>query len=454
MHRIEKYLKAALEGEEKEEKKHDIAVFKKCRDLASKYNIRYDKNEFVCKDEILADAVFKAGVELLLSVGVYCATTGRVIPIHEEDIRKFAGVSSRLEFGRLREKVVVPNRTPMDSRAPVIIGGPMGGTVSEENFLTLHLSSANEPIIKGVYAGALEQLDGDSIRVKSPHEMIASLREAQMTRQAAKIAGREGLALMGPGTPTISQAYMVVSSDDLFSNADPQEVYQLDELKVDYEEFYKIIYHRSMGNHYLTGQCPVFGGPAIGTAEGLAIVDVAETIQSRVMADSSFHASGAVHVNTNSSSAKEILWASNLSSLALSRNMHYHTARYYWNLAGCCTDMMFYETAAQAIGDTVTGRDMLIGPVGRRGAVADHSSGLESRFMGEIAFMAKKLTLRKADEVVGRIYKKYEERLAEPPAGKPFNECYQAVSTHDIKPTDEYLALHDSVLSEIKDLLS
>ena len=47
--------------------------------------------------------------------------------------------------------------------------------------------------------------------------------------------------------------------------------------------------------------------------------------------------------------------------------------------------MMFYETAAQAIGDTVCGRNMLLGPTGRLGSTPDHTSGLESRFMGEIA---------------------------------------------------------------------
>jgi methylamine--corrinoid protein Co-methyltransferase len=111
---------------------------------------------------------------------------------------------------------------------------------------------------------------------------------------------------------------------------------------------------------------------------------------------------------------------------------------------------MFYETAAQAVGDTVTGRDILIGPVGRRGAVADHSSGLESRFLGEIARMSSNLTLAEADELVCRIYNRYGERLADPPGGKPFEACYHVESPYRMRPTDSYLALYKQIISELK----
>jgi methylamine--corrinoid protein Co-methyltransferase len=418
MSNIYGYLKSALDGEEKTETKHDIVIFKKCKELALKHGIEYDGKTFVPDDENLADSLFKAGIELLVSVGVYCTTTGRTIVINEDEIMRALSPARPLEIGRSRERVSVPNRSPMDPRPPVIIGGPMGGTVSEENFLMVHLSSAREPIVQGIYAGTMEKMAGDLIQARTPLEMLAALQEARLGRLAIKLAGREGLALMGPSTPTIAPAYLLVSQDDLYSSEDPQEVYQLDELKTDYETFYKLIFHQERGNHYLSGQCPVFGGPSIGSAEGLAIVDVAETIQSKVLTGASFHVSGAVHTSTHSSSTKEILWASNLSALAISRNMKHHKARYYWNSAGCCTDMMFYETAAQAIGDTVSGRDMLIGPVGARGAGKDQSSGLESRFLGEVAYMARDLTLSKANDVVATIYEKYSDRLSDPSPGK------------------------------------
>ncbi|MCD4704405.1 MAG: monomethylamine:corrinoid methyltransferase [Methanosarcinaceae archaeon] len=451
---VYKYLKHAMIGDEKTESQYDRSIFMKSEELAKEHEIDYDPNIFVPTDPSMADSVFEAAVELLTSVGIYCINTNRSIPIDEEDIRKASTSTETLEIGRLREKVLVPNRYMQDSEPPVIIGGPMGGTVSEEHFLEVHLSSAMEPIVQGIYAGAIESMGGKRIKGKTPMEMLAALKEARLERLATKLANREGMGLMGPGTPTISQAYMLVSTDELYSTSDVQEVYQLNDLKTDYETFYKSIFHKERGGNFLSGQCPVFGGPSIGSPASLAIVDAAETIQSKIVTGANLHFSGAVHVNTNSSSTKEIMWASNLSSIAISRNFHHYTGRYYWNLGGCCTDMMFYETAAQAIGDTVSGRDVLAGPVGARGIGADHSTGLESRFMGEIAQMATNLSADEANYVIGKIYSKYENMLKAAPPGKPFSECYIVKSDYEMRPTDEYMQLYKEVSREIQDYCS
>ncbi len=448
MQNIYKYLKYAIDGEKRTEKEHDIKVFKKCEELAIKYDIQYEPDVFVPDDLELADAVFEAGIELLHSVGVFCRSTKRVINIDEEDILKALNITNPLEIGRLKEKIAVPHRYPMVSFPPIIIGGPMGGSISENNFLFINLSSVQENVVQGIYSGAMKQFGGEYIQPKSPLEMLAVLKAARNERLATKIAGREGLALMGPSTSTLTTSALLVSSDELYSSADPQEVY-MDDLKVDYETLSKCIYHQEHGNHYISGQVPVFGGPSIGSPVGLAIMDVAETLQSKVLAHSSIHASGAVHADTGASSTKEIMWASNIASLGISRNMNYYTARYYWNAAGICTDMMFYETAAQAIGDTVCGRNMLLGPTGRLGSTPDHSSGLESRFMGEMAHMATHLTLTEANSLVAKIYSKYEDRLKKPPEGKPFGKCYNIRSEYDMEPTEEYQELYRKISYEI-----
>ncbi|MDG6243991.1 MAG: monomethylamine:corrinoid methyltransferase [Methanolobus sp.] len=448
MQNIHKYLKSAIEGEKRTEREHDIRIFKKSEELALKYDIKYDPSILVPDDLEMADAVFEAGIELLHSVGIFCKSTQRIINIEEEDILKALNTTNTLEIGRLKEKVVVPPRYPMVSIPPIIIGGPLGGSVTEENFLYINLSSVQENVVQGIYSGAMKQLGGEFIQAKSPLEMLAVLKATRYERLATKISGREGLALMGPSTSTLAISSLLVSSPDLYSNADPQEIY-MDDLKVDYETLSKCIYHQEHGNHYISGQVPVFGGPCIGSPEGLAIIDVAETLQSKVLTHSSIHASGSVNSSTGSSSTKEILWASNIASLAISRNMNYYTARYYWNSAGICTDMMFYETAAQAIGDTVCGRNMLLGPTGRMGSAPDQSSGLESRFMGEMAQMATHLTLAEANRLVAKIYAKYADRLKNPPEGKSFEKCYNIKSEYEMEPTEEYLELYRRISYEI-----
>ena len=98
MHNVYDYVKQALEGEEKSEMQHDIGIFKRCTELTSKYGIKYDGAGFVPMDMKLADSVFEAGVELLLSVGIYCMNTSKTIKIDEEDVLKSLHTSKSLEI--------------------------------------------------------------------------------------------------------------------------------------------------------------------------------------------------------------------------------------------------------------------------------------------------------------------------------------------------------------------
>ena len=93
---------------------------------------------------------------------------------------------------------------------------------------------------------------------------------------------------------------------------------------------------------------------------------------------------------------------------------------------------------------------MLVGPVGARGAGTDHSTGLESRFLGEVANMAKDLPLPKPNDVVAKIYSCYTDRVSNAPHGRPFNGCYIVNSEYQIRSRDEYLSLYKKVLGEIR----
>jgi methylamine--corrinoid protein Co-methyltransferase len=447
-----RFVRRALIGEKREERTHDRMIFEKSQQLAREYDITYD-GTIVPDDEDLADSVFEAGLELLLMCGIYCIDTGRVIELTEDEVVQGVKSIKTVEIGRGTEKVSVIDRDPMDARPPVIVGGPGGGLVSEEHFVGVHMSSIREIIVQGIYTGVLETLNGERITAKTPMEMYATLQEARLVRYASRLSGRPGLAMMGPSTPTLSPSYMLVSEPNLFSEYDPQEVYLMNDLKVDFEAISKAIYHLMRGNHYITSHCPVLGSASIGSPEGLAIVDVAETIQAKILMNSSMHGSGAIHINTNSSSTKEVMWASNISAIALSRNLEYYTAKYYWNSAGCCTDMMFYESAVQTIGDTVCGRDILIGPVGRAGRVPDHSTGIESRFVGEVSRLALDLSLSEANEVAEEMYSWYSDYLTAPPQGKQFSECYELVSEIEFKPTKEYQELYEDVFCKMKEII-
>ena len=78
----------ALDGKPMLEKDYDMRVFSpKVRDLVKEYGISFDPNTLVPSDDGLADSIFKAAVDLICCVGIYCKDTERVIAFNEKEVR-------------------------------------------------------------------------------------------------------------------------------------------------------------------------------------------------------------------------------------------------------------------------------------------------------------------------------------------------------------------------------
>jgi methylamine--corrinoid protein Co-methyltransferase len=115
--------------------------------------------------------------------------------------------------------------------------------------------------------------------------------------------------------------------------------------------------------------------------------------------------------------------------------------------ARCNTKMILFEVAANAIGVVASGCH--IGP-GVGGAVGseylDSCSGLEARFMGEVAHATSHLTRKQANVIVRQILPKYVNELQTPPRGSRFQDCYDYWT---LKPSDEWLQKYHDVKIEI-----
>jgi len=101
------------------------------------------------------------------------------------------------------------------------------------------------------------------------------------------------------------------------------------ELKVNKDAILKIIHHRKLRGHTILEQCPIYG--VYGASPGrLAIVEAAEALEAYAVVSPTIHSTGPVHIDYHASSLPEMLWASNLACLALSKNSDLPTARIYW----------------------------------------------------------------------------------------------------------------------------
>jgi len=164
--------------------------------LKEKYGIKMDKKVMVPTDRNLIENLFKAGLEMLVECGIYCMDTGRVIKFTEEEILTSVNAApSRVVLGEGKDAVIMETRSYKDTKPPVIQGGPTGAPVSEEMFVGLHQSYAQEPLVNTIVDGVLQTINGHDPVPGSPWEIAAVKSEAIFIRAAQLRAGRPGMAL-------------------------------------------------------------------------------------------------------------------------------------------------------------------------------------------------------------------------------------------------------------------
>ena len=128
---------------------------------------------------------------------------------------------------------------------------------------------------------------------------------------------------------------------------------------------------------------------------------------------------------------------------ALDYNTDLLLGNQYYTLSGPCTEMCLLETAAQALVDTASGRELLSGVASSKGTVQDKTTPMEARIMGEASMAACGMSIPEINAIVDRIVSRYEGNYLNPPAGKRFQDCYDV---DNLVPSDEYLEVYENTL--------
>jgi len=202
------------------------------------------------------------------------------------------------------------------------------------------------------------------------------------------------------------------------------------------------------GVNVMVEQMPIFGGYA-GGLEETTIVDVATTLNSFVMLQATWHLDGPVHVRWGITTAREALAVAGHAARAIEENTHLMLGNQYYTLAGPCTVMCLLETAAQAITDTASGREVLSGVAAGKGVVTDLFTAMEARFMGEAAHAVAGMELHEVNILLDKLVALYEKDYKTAPEGKTFQECYDPVK---LIPADEYVKVYDDAVQIMTDL--
>lgn len=164
--------------------------------LKEKYGIKMDKTKIVPEDSTLISNLFKAGIDMLEECGVYCTDTKRVIKYSRDEILvAIESAPRRFQYGEGRDARIVEPRSHKCNCAPIIQGGPTGAPCSEDLFLAIHQSYAQEALVDTIVDGVLQTINGKDPVPNSPYEIAAVKAECVLVRFAQMRAGRPGMGL-------------------------------------------------------------------------------------------------------------------------------------------------------------------------------------------------------------------------------------------------------------------
>jgi methylamine--corrinoid protein Co-methyltransferase len=163
--------------------------------MKDRYDIRFDKG-IIPEDEGLIDRLFLAGMDMLVTTGFYCPDIGRTMEITEEEV--YEGIKkapTRLKLGKGKDKVKMKPRRGNAPSKPVVEGGPTGAPVSEDIFLPMMQGYAQEATVDTLVSGVLSTLDGHPSTTNTPYEIMATMAEIRLVREAMARANRPGMCI-------------------------------------------------------------------------------------------------------------------------------------------------------------------------------------------------------------------------------------------------------------------
>lgn len=416
-----------------------------------KYKITYDPNTPLPWDDALADTVFEAAVDFFARVGAYCPDTSRVMRFSKEEILQAAREAPAAStFGEGPDRKVMRSRKPDEHTEPWYHCGGGIYTTSEAVFMNQVEGLANIRSANSLSIPSSINVKGKDARVRSPQEVLATIKTVTMARDATRRAGRPGLPILNGISTATGPIAMFAASHPNFGLR-PSDGYLVDslaELVVDFEALDKVAFYSNIGANIGSTSTPLYGGYN-GGAEGNAIVTVVYNLLGILVFRGTYHYNAPLHTKLKVSSTRPLLWVISLANQALHRNAPYPTLNLPYLGGGVGTGCYYYEMAAYHTCVVTSGGNMLSGHPSL--AVApDSIVPLDHVLNVECARAASKLTRKEAGGFVVKCLEKYEDQLKDPPKGLTYQQCYD-MTTGELVNAD-YADNADRVRGELNDL--
>jgi len=167
----------------------------KLTELKEKYKLNFG-NKIIPDDKQTINNLFNAGLEMLVQTGYYNTDLGRVMNVTEEEV--WEGIKktpTKLILGEGRDIARFYPRRGNSPVKPIIQGGPTGSPISEDIFVQVMQSYAQEGVIDALVNGVMTTIEGHPAKTNTPYEVLATMAELRATKEARIRAGRPGLGV-------------------------------------------------------------------------------------------------------------------------------------------------------------------------------------------------------------------------------------------------------------------
>ena len=444
--RLLEVIDRSLSGPLCEEKEFDLKhVAGGVARVRKEYDLRFDPTRIIQTDEALIDRLWEGAFDFLLRCGVYHTGTRRRMVFSRQEVEQALGEApEEARFGEGREARILRRRGIEDPRPPQVSGGPIGTPLSEDLWLPIMQSYWQEPVIDLVVPGTLSTIAGREVRSRSPLEILAAWQEEALGREAARRAGRPGLARMCVEMAFSDIGHLSSISRGGFSPSDVHVVAMIGEMKTNTELLNKVTHSIQQNGVVLGFYNPILGGLA-GPAEGVAVLIVAGFVAMHLIYMPASVESCPTHAFHFNSTDPQILRAVSAACAAVNRHTHLLTEFMTSPVSGPGTETLLEECVAMATVASACGASRVLGVRSAVGIMENHCTGLEARFNGEVARSAAGLSREQADEIVRRAVARYEPILGEKPAGVPFGRAYDLDT---LRPRAEWQGIYEKVREE------
>lgn len=185
-----------VDGRKMTESEWDYQVIpSNAKTMKERYEISFGK-EFIPEDMDLADRLFIAGVDMLVTTGIFNPDLGTALTIDEDEIYEGLKIApKKLKLGKGKDQCSCKARRGNSIRKPVVQGGPTGAPVTEAIFTNMIEAYAQEPTVDTIVSGVLGTVDGHQVLTNTPWEIKATMAEVRYVHEATRRAGRPGMCV-------------------------------------------------------------------------------------------------------------------------------------------------------------------------------------------------------------------------------------------------------------------